>query len=711
MKSSYVIKLVALLIIMIIGNNSPSFSQKPEQLFQKGLVKEEGEGSLQEAIDIYNKVVDDVSAARSLRANALLHVGFCYEKLGQEKARETYKKLISDFADQEDIVAIGKKKLSYLDAKIKVTKSDGLIIRQVWSPAEDTYGVSPDGRYLNYIDWNAIALAVKDIKTGKTWNLTHTGTWKAPWQFPDNSIWAPDSKQIAYYWFNGDTTELHIINLDGTGDRVICNGVGDNTPWPFAWTSDGKYILAIISSVNENNPDEMVDQIVLVAAADGSIRVLKSFDGINCGCSGSVSPDNQYIAYALQQEEGSELKDIFLYGINDEKEIRVVSGPGDDWNALWSHDGSRIVFLSDRLGTTDLWTLQLDNGVPAGEPELIKSNLGERTHLIGITDDNALYYDNMNMRSDVLIARLDFNSGKILSETNRISSIEEDRNIKPIWSPDGRYVAYMVVPSYRDNVLGYKYDFIIYDNQTQSSRKLDADLYGTGRSYWSQPRWSPDGKYLLVQGRTDKDKLQGFFLVDINTGERISILVKEREPKSTAQPIGIFPLLSGDGKDIFYLTSDRKAIVSRNITTKQERKVYAGEDQILQFSLSPDGSQIVFGYFCCKPNALYTVPATGGEKRILVETQEEITPYFIAWTPDNKHVIFEVGAYESKEPHEILRVPVNGGNPERVLLLDDLFSQGLIWNIEVHPDGQQVVMDVKTGHDTEIWVMENLFKK
>lgn len=711
MRPSPLSKLLALFVILLISYITPSFSQESEKLFQKGLVKEEGEGSLQEAIDIYNQVVENTTAERSLRAKALLHIGICYEKLGQENAKKIYRKLINDFADQEAIVAIGREKLSNLETGDKEEKSDELIIRQVWSPAEDVYKVSPDGRYITYIDWVAIELAVKDLKTGETRNLTNRGTWKPPMQFPDMSVWAPDSKQIAYYWFNGDTTELHIINVDGSEDRIICNGINNKTPWPIAWSSDGRYILAFNDSGDETNLQETMDQIVLVTVTDGSIRVLDSFNGILSGCCGSFSPDNQYIAYALQQEKGSENKDIFILALDGSHKERIVTDPANDINPLWAPDGSGIIFISDRLGTKDIWTLQLNDGIPAGEAEILKTNLGERTYLMGITDNESVYYSNLSVREDVFITKLDFISGEILSEPTKISSTNVERNNKPVWSPDGRYIAYVNWPSYFDNVLGYKYEFIIYDTETGSDRSLATDLYGSGGNYWLQPRWTPDGKSLLVHGRTGEDKLQGFFLVDIKTGERTSILVKELEPRISNTPIGHFPIFTNDGQDIIYLSTDRKEFIKRNIATKQEQKIYTDEDEILHFAVSPDGTEIAFGYFFNNRNALYIIPAAGGEKRRLVAYEEKVTPYVISFTPDNKYVLYEYGAYSEKEFHEILRVPVTGGEPERVLKLEDLFSQGEVRNIEVHPDGQQVVLDIILGQGMEVWKLENLFTK
>ena len=79
-------------------------AQNPQNLFQKGLIQEDGEGNLKAAIDIYNTIVNDISIDRTLRAKALLHVGICQEKLGNQNARTSYQKLISEYSDQKDIV-------------------------------------------------------------------------------------------------------------------------------------------------------------------------------------------------------------------------------------------------------------------------------------------------------------------------------------------------------------------------------------------------------------------------------------------------------------------------------------------------------------------------------------------------------------------------------------------------------------------------------
>ena len=101
MKTLAVIKLLVVLIIFGAGILTPSYSQTPEQLYQKGLMKEEGEGALQDAIDLYNQIAENSNADKSIQAKALLHIGMCYEKMGKEEATKAYQKLVNNYPGQK----------------------------------------------------------------------------------------------------------------------------------------------------------------------------------------------------------------------------------------------------------------------------------------------------------------------------------------------------------------------------------------------------------------------------------------------------------------------------------------------------------------------------------------------------------------------------------------------------------------------------------
>jgi len=99
---------IILATIFAVGSINTSRAQTPEQLYQKGLGKEEGEGALQDAINIFIQITDDSNADKSLQARALLHIGMCYEKLGMKEATKAYQRLVNNFPEQKNEVVIAR---------------------------------------------------------------------------------------------------------------------------------------------------------------------------------------------------------------------------------------------------------------------------------------------------------------------------------------------------------------------------------------------------------------------------------------------------------------------------------------------------------------------------------------------------------------------------------------------------------------------------
>ena len=84
-------------------------SQSATALFEQALLKENAEGSLNEAIAIFSRIADDKTADPAIRARAQLHVGICYEKLGDAQARGAYERLIANFPQQTSEVTAARR--------------------------------------------------------------------------------------------------------------------------------------------------------------------------------------------------------------------------------------------------------------------------------------------------------------------------------------------------------------------------------------------------------------------------------------------------------------------------------------------------------------------------------------------------------------------------------------------------------------------------
>ncbi|MBN1482119.1 tetratricopeptide repeat protein [candidate division KSB1 bacterium] len=134
-----VFRRIVFLIIILFVSNGFVFTQTPSQLYQHALLKENGEGDLNAAISLYEKVVADTTADRSLRAKAHLHIGMCWEKMGEQQARSAYQLIIQQYADQSEIVNIAKERLASLQLEQKSSVQDSVSENEQWTGATITF--------------------------------------------------------------------------------------------------------------------------------------------------------------------------------------------------------------------------------------------------------------------------------------------------------------------------------------------------------------------------------------------------------------------------------------------------------------------------------------------------------------------------------------------------------------------------------------------
>ena len=105
----------AILVAMIMGAMLALGALAPQNghdQFQKALAKERGEGNLEEAIALYQKVIAETKD-ETLAAQAQFRIGICYEKLGREKAKlaqEAFQKILDTYPNQIEIVKAAREK-------------------------------------------------------------------------------------------------------------------------------------------------------------------------------------------------------------------------------------------------------------------------------------------------------------------------------------------------------------------------------------------------------------------------------------------------------------------------------------------------------------------------------------------------------------------------------------------------------------------------
>jgi len=663
-----------------------SASQNAYDLFQKALAKERGEGNLEEAISLYQKVVAGTKD-ESLAAKAQLRIGICYEKLGLKRIKEAqkaYQKVIDNYPQQTQAVKVAQEKLSNLSrAQTVVKKGDKeLRIHRIWEgPDVDFWGaVSPDGNYISYTDSKTYDLVVWELATGERRRLTTNPNLSG---YAGSPIFSPDGKQIAFAWLEWET-ELRLIGLDGSNPRTLIRyKLPSSLDFQWAdWSPDGNHILALVPG------DEATNKIVLLSVSDNKMRTLKTFDW-RYPKKMSFSPDGQYIAYDFPQGDDSIERDIFLLATDGSRETRLIAHPANDYLLGWTPDGQKLLFASNRTGSVGAWIIQVVDGQPVGQPELVKQDIGP-VRSLGLTKKGSFFYGLDTGMTKVYLANVDPVTYKIIGEPTPLSQKFVVDNHFPDWSPDGKFLAYR-----SERIAG----FAGPRSSIISIRSLD-----TGEERELSPamrrfhliKWSPDGRCFLLGGYDNKNRF-GLHIVDAQSG-KITATVLDGYPGSW----------SPDGKTIFYAKNDAstksRPLVARDLESGEDKVLFRGHVG-LGVAVSPDGGKIAYSGFSGEQyelSILYVLSLKEGKPQEISRLKNPEDFGLIAWSPDGSRILFTRRNYD-KNIADVWQIPVKGGQPQSL----GLSTTEMVWgSISIHPDGKRIAFS-SGRHEAEIWVMEN----
>jgi Tol biopolymer transport system component len=563
-------------------------------------------------------------------------------------------------------------------SETSAAKPSQMVVRRLWAGAPDAFSgaPSPDGKYLSYVNWKTGDLGVHELATGTNRQLTNEGWDKG---FAGYSVFSPDSKQLAYYFWSNEkeSGQLRIIGIDGSGSRVVRLNEGTSIIMPAGWSADGKHILARGGTKGE------FSQILLIRVEDGDLRVLKTLRHQDSGrylesrrkAGMSLSPDGRYVAYTFLPGEDSANRDISVLAVDGSRDIPLVRHVADDFVVGWAPDGRGIVFASDRTGSMGIWGIEVVDGKPQGTPHLLTPEIGQFNPM-GFTRDGSYYYGVAFRGSNVYVATYDPQKENVTGKPVLSVKRYEGSNEASDWSPDGRYLACV---SMRPDAGGI---FLIHSVDTGQVRELSPDI-----KFFkvNSLRWSADGRSLLCAVRNE-DVDWGLLRVDVETGEGTMIVEDSG---------ALYPNWSADGKAVFYVRRALEGwrIIRRDLTTNEEKElfrptvVWAGG--IVGLALSPDGKQLAFHDF--DAGMLKILSVTGGQPRELVKVGRAVRT--IAWTPDGRHLVYRSGG--------LRRISAGGGEPQRLDL--EIGSR----HVRFHPDGRRITFTAGANGKSEVWVMEN----
>jgi len=685
---------VILATFLLAGSINSSIAQTPEQLYQKGLTKEEGEGALQDAINLYNQVADNLKADKSLQAKALLHIGMCYEKLGMQEAVKAYQRLVKNFPAQKNEVAFARERLTRLAPATEKASEATLTPKftKIKMPTNPGNGIlSSDGKRIAFIldgcVWTIpVSGGVDPLIAGEPKKITDN---IGAVDMSNSFAWSGDGKWIAVNAeLKSNSTSIFIVPSEG-GKPLKVKVPSHQCSWPtefrLSLSPDGK-ILAYATGSKTGDYQTKSAQIYTIPVNGDTPKELTG-PGTQ---EPAFSPDGTKIAYIkyTKTNEVVDHSDLWVIPSEGGIPIQVTRLPSlQVFGPSWSPDGKMIAFIR-RAGIGDpkeIWIVPVTNeGNPSAPPAKVDLPLASYHEVAGWTPGNKIGVQLMNPEYEIIYTVN--SSGGIATQVTPQGWTEY-----PKWSPDGGKIFFRgdrgkiaYVPSG-----GGAIDSI----PIQSEFDMHTAAPGSGNDI------SPDGKTIVFSGAR-------YFLKD---GEKkwdvniFTIPVEGGKPKQltsvAAELQDRFPCWSPDGNSIAFIrpeikngkhimhifTITKEGDNLRQITTEADSVAWAPVDW------APDGNSIAF---FSNDNSIRFIPVEGGKSRLITEVDSVNSQFELAWSPDGKELAYtdqgKIWIYTNGKSKEV-KTGVTG------------HATKLGWS----PDGKKIAFTAYAGGDNELWLMEN----
>ena len=699
------IEKVVLIVFLGVCLSIAGISQKTEDpgvILRSAIEKEEVDGDLRGAIDLYQQIIEKFGGNQTIAAQAQLRIGRCYEKMGLREALKAYEKVIKNYPSQHKEVNAAKERISRL-AKSLVKEQGKPKFQKIRIPANPENGVlSPDGKRFAFISQKSVWVVpipgnVQPDLAGEPIRLTEP---LDAWNMGNTMAWSGDGKWIAFNSRNEDEKDMIYVvsSEDGQAKRIPINLSREVSVYQFriSLSPDGRNLAFSSKDIDstEAKPGDKYPSFLYSIPVDGG-DAKRLTDKWAYGQ--AFSPDGKKITFVrpVVMEDNKVQRDLWVVNSDGSDPVKLTDYPGSVRGPVWSPDGKMIAFNHEPRPNAlsyEIWIVSASKeGKASGKP--IKIRLPSQSHHIisGWTEDNKIGLLMMNPRHHAIYT-VPASGGKATQVT---PDTKDSWACYPKWSLDGKTLYFRWGLGNIASVPAEGGEPYIVHNQEKT--KIVEGIPGAGNGL------SPDGKKIVFMAykKGTRPLEVNIWTAPVEGGEPTQVTkspTQDRHPSWS--PDGKFiafsryEQISDDEYEMNIFLTPSEGGEVRKLTSKSNRVAYASIDW------SPDGKYIA--YFS-RDKTLNLLPANGGEHRVLAEVENVSGHSSLSWSPDGEEL-----AYTSLG--RLMVISVDGGEPREVetgVLNKDVQDYQIDWS----PDGKKFVFSAGFGGGYELWLMEDFLPK